>query len=157
MTGLEGIKPTNKHDLSKCEGCAYRSASADWCNYRDITGRSRLIDGGPLLPEGGCRLYKTGPKRKSSESPWGFYKSKETVAAIDAARREEKQRKRKRRESPFAKEIEKYYDMGLTDAKIAENVGCGHSAVKRWRDRNGLASNYKLDPQKAVENGKNLL
>ena len=162
LTGLEGIEPTNKHDITKCRGCMYLSAQ-DWCNYREMTGRSRLVDGGPLHPDGGCSLYKKGRTRKPRESPWGKYirydhelnrkKSEERLKEKELAK---ERAKRYFPPSKFANEIEHYYDMGLTDAEIARRVGCGHTTVYRWRQRNNLKSNFSIDPKKAVENDKTL-
>lgn len=161
MTGLEGIEPTNKHNIANCIGCKYLSAQ-DWCNYREMTGRSRLVDGGPLHPDGGCSLYTKGRMRKSNESPWGRF------IRYDRAYDEQKERAKreameaKRRAKRFAqpgkydKEIEHYYEMGLSDKEIARRVGCGHTTVFRWRHKHELESNFRLDRARTVENDKNL-
>lgn len=152
MTGLEGIKPTGKHEKEACQGCIYLSSS-NWCDYREMTGRSRYVDGGPLLPDGGCKLYKKGV-RVVNKSPWPMYeRQKKKDQYIEYGR--DKKQKPFRPPSKYAREIEHWYEQGLSDMKIAEKVGCGHTTVQRWRARNKLESNFMLDRRKrAAKRGK---
>lgn len=150
MTGLEGIeRRTDKHEKGNCKGCIYLSAK-EWCDYGEMTGRSRYVDGGKLSPGGGCSLYTTG-HRNIDKSPWTPYVKNKAIETV--RKKEIKPLKPKRQQSVHAKEFEYYYNMGLPDRKVAELVGCGKTAVQRWRKRNDLISNG----EKARRIGKKVL
>ena len=152
MTGLEGIQQTQKHDKRGCKDCIYLSSS-EWCDYREMTGRSRLVDGGPLHPDGGCSLHKRGKRVVASKSPWYGYERRKKLDEIEGQLVYRKPTRRQRIGEHDA-EIERYYNMGLIDRKVAEMVGCSKSSVLRWRKRNGLQPNFKLDREKAEKNGE---
>ena len=120
---MEFSRPTNgKHAWKPCNDCKY-AHSYRFCNYMEITGRSRLVvgaekfgdpDGGKLLPEGGCRL-------KERIKGYAVGNGHLTVDQIDR--------------------MFDLYDSGLTDPEIAAEIGCHKNSVLRWRRRNGLEAN----------------
>lgn len=48
--------------LAGCKGCIYFGAGQGVCDYSKITGKTRVAQGAPLLPGGGCRLKQKGDK-----------------------------------------------------------------------------------------------
>lgn len=148
MTGIGKPVVTRKHNKSKCQGCYYQAKHQGWCNYAEITGRSRLKDGGPLNPNGGCKLYRKGERGNLWKlSPKPIRES-----------RDEKTEYR-RRQAELYRQIEANYKAGLSDVEIATAVGCGASTVSRWRFRHGLESNYvivkKTKGKRGGADGKN--
>ena len=114
-------RPTyGKHKWKNCNDCEY-AHSMRFCNFMEITGRSRIVygaelygpGGGNLLPGGGCRL------KKPTDVPIG--NGHLTVDQLD--------------------EMEGLYNSGLTDPEIAEIIGCHRNSVLRWRRRNTLPAN----------------
>lgn len=131
MTGIGKPEKTNKHNEDKCKGCIYRSKFSGWCNYGDITGRSRLKDGGKLNPNGGCNLYRKGEVGNRWRLPPKQEKPEGKEKAEFWSRMDEKYR-----------QIEANYKAGLNDTEIARAVKCGINTVARWRKRHGYESNY---------------
>lgn len=151
MTGLEGIERNNKHNQRKCRGCVYHSKNPAWCNYREITGRSRLVDGGKLFPDGGCRLYTRGSRNGNTASPW-----RKGFPLVETRKEYEEKSGRSRfankTETDF-RQIEDLYNKGLSDQRIADTLGFNVKTIYRWRHRHGVQSNYFKDRKKASHEG----
>lgn len=144
MTGIgDHSRRNRKHNPAGCKRCKYRSVGNGWCNYGDITGRSRLVDGGPLLPNGGCKLHTNGDAIRRvrpvpmprGQTSWNDYE------------------KAKKPPETYRR-IEELYNAGWYDSRIAREVHVSQGTVAAWRNRNGLESNYVIAQQKARENGE---
>lgn len=142
------------HDQTKCEKCRFWGKHQLWCNYGDIMGRSRLKDGGRLLPEGGCSLFEEdGPDedtQKTIRDNWASGKTNgEAWARVKAEERKETSYRKKRMRSVWRfpdavyLSMESLYRKGNNDYEIAREIGVSRSAVQRWRRVNGLAPNYQ--------------
>ena len=131
-------KKTRGLDPRGCRGCVYQSTSFKWCNYGDMEGRSRTVDGGPLQPDGGCKLFRKPESRKQLKQnriPWNSPKGTPQAAAGQSE--EEKSAIRQQ-------QLQALYDLDLSDQKIADSLGINRKTVSRWRKDNRLESNYTL-------------
>lgn len=117
---------TSKHNQDACIGCIYWSRS-EWCNYLEITGHSRIKDGGKLLPYGGCRLYKAIGTVEVTKKEWNARPPKVIPDPLPAN---------------VFRQMEYLYAKGMMDKEIARELGCGATTVARWRKKNNLESNY---------------
>lgn len=97
------------------------------CNYSEIMGRTRLANGGELLPDGGCRLYEPGVSYDRSHSKWNVWVPEPMPEEVAA---------------DLYMQMDYLYKQGLLDTEIARELGVGASSVGRWRKRNNLQSNY---------------
>ena len=143
MTGIGKPDNTDKHNKTKCKTCLFFSKNLGWCNYRDLTGRSRIADGGNLLPGGGCKLYRKG--RMSDIYYRNAYGTKQ-VSLIGKPM----SKFGRKTEDDFAR-ISELYNKGLSDMQIAKDAGVDKKTVARWRKNNKLESNYNLGRKKQAE------
>lgn len=117
---------TSKHNRDACIGCLYWSQNG-WCNYLEITGHSRIKDGGRLLPFGGCKLYKAIGTEIPQKKEWNL-KPKNPIP--------------EKLPSNVFRQMEYLHSQGLNDREIAMELGVGKSSVYRWRKKANLQSNY---------------
>lgn len=118
---------TGKHNQDACAGCLFWRRDPGWCNYIDITGHSRIKDGGKLLPYGGCRLYKAIGTEEIQKKEWNAIPQKVIPDPLPAN---------------VFRQMEYLYGKGMMDTEIARELGVGKSSVYRWRKKNNLESNY---------------
>ena len=118
---------TSKHNQDACIGCLYWSRS-EWCNYLEITGHSRIKDGGRLLPFGGCKLYKAIGTEELPKKEWNVRPKKVVAEPLPAN---------------VFQQMEYLYNQGMNDSEIADELGVGKTTVARWRKKNNLESNYQ--------------
>lgn len=141
-----------KHDQEKCERCRFWGKQQKWCNYGEIMSRSRLKDGGRLLPEGGCRLFEEDDPESDTQlilrQNWANGKTNGEAYARamsderrEAAYRARRLRSNRRHPDEVYLKIEVLYREGRSDYGIAKEVGVSRSAVQRWRTVNGLSPN----------------
>lgn len=151
MVGNGYIKhfSSEKHNPEACKGCMYVSLSRNWCNYSDITGQSRLKNGGPLHPNGGCSLYSKGEIRPRRSLDFSLPpKREDEIPKLARTYRET-------RIEIIYTQIEDLYNKGLCDEHIAKECGCNPKTVYGWRKRRGLESNFvKERKAKARRNGR---
>lgn len=136
MTGIGVQKDIKKHNKKKCSTCVFFSRRGEWCNYRDITGTSRLAAGGKLFQNGGCSLRIKGEPISSETYRRNielYTPKKETMCDTSKFANKTDEDRRKMRQ---------LYDSGLSDEKIACAMGFNVKTVRNWRKRNGLESNY---------------
>lgn len=141
-----------KHDHTKCEKCRFWGSFQKWCNYGDIMGRSRLKDGGHLLPEGGCDLFEEdGPgedTQKTVRDNWAAGKTngEAWARALSEERKEASYRmhrmktNRRHPEETYVR-MEALYRQGKNDYAIAREAGVSRSCIQYWRKVNGLRAN----------------
>jgi len=131
-------KKARGHDPRGCRGCVYQSTSFKWCNYSDIEGRPRIIDGGPIQPNGGCKLFRKPESKKrlkQNRIPWNSPNGTPRAAAGQST---------KEKSAIHRQQLQALYDLGHSDQKIADSLGINRKTVSRWRKDNRLESNYIL-------------
>lgn len=130
-----------KYDLAGCEGCKFLAKEPAWCNYSDITGRTRLAQGVTLLPNGGCVLKASGdtPKPKTQLPRYGY--------------RKEKTYSEKRRDA-ISETIMALYELGYSDRRIGQEVGKTKKSIQAWRKRRLLPPNCAPGSGKRIPRGK---
>lgn len=125
-TGKYILSGSGKHNQDACIGCLYWSQNG-WCNYLEITGHSRIKDGGRLLPFGGCKLYKAIGTEIPQKKEWNLRPQKPVLDKLPAN---------------VFKQMEFLHSQGMNDRQIARELGVGKSSVYRWRKKANLQSNY---------------
>lgn len=118
---------TGKHNQDACAGCLFWRRDPGWCNYLEITGHSRIKDGGKLLPYGGCKLYKSIETEEPQKKEWNAIQPKVIPDPLPAN---------------VFRQMEYLYEKGMMDTEIARELSVGKSSVYRWRKKNNLESNY---------------
>lgn len=133
-------------------GCVYEGSAGalTCCNYLLLTDKMRGCEGGAHCakyePVGfsvdkARRLYDQGITDREIAAEMGA--SYSTVHRWRlAAQLPPKSAKHKRRCKFDETLARKLYDDGLSDQKIADQVGASFQSISRWRIRNGLPSNY---------------
>lgn len=138
----------------RCATCIYRASddphkkNRPGCSYLLLTGRSRLAKVYKRLtvnritdkvreamrPEK-CRLYKKGDKLILPDEGQILL-----PGSIPIYKRINKE------------QVRELYRMGLNDREIADELGCAHETVRRWRQNEGLPHNYKhgAKPQERI-------
>ena len=145
--------------------CIYHGQHyAGVCDYLSKTGHSRLA----MIAK---ELKKPTTSEKVMEIADGkqcpFYRRRgeqekplKSVLAEMQFRAQEKKEKKKKQFAPTvsdaeAKEIQKWYRMGLSDRYIAEKTNLPDYKVRAWRDKNKLQSNFlkqrEFDEKKALK------
>lgn len=119
-----------KHDRDACLGCLFWRRDPGWCNYIEITGHSRIKDGGKLLPFGGCKLYQAIGTEELPKKEWNARPPKVIPDPLPAN---------------VFRQMEYLYGQGKMDTEIARELGIGKSSVARWRKKNNLESNYRKE------------
>jgi len=145
--------------------CIYHGQHyAGVCDYLSKTGHSRLAMIAKELKKPTtseevmeiadgkqCPFYR---RRGEQEKPL------QSVLAEMQFRAQEKKEKKKKQFAPTvsdaeAKEIQKWYRMGLSDRYIAEKTNLPDYKVRAWRDKNKLQSNFlkqrEFDEKKALK------
>lgn len=102
----------------RCRKCQYRSTYTDTCDFLIITGRSRGC------PVEACTHFAPRQREivRTSHQP-------RTISRKQALRREQ---------------MQKLYDLGLSDGDIAGRVGVCKTTVFKWRHSVGLPPNTHL-------------
>lgn len=118
---------TSKHNQDACVGCLFWRRDPGWCNYLEITGHSRIKDGGRLLPFGGCKLYKAIGTEVPQKKEWNLRPQKPVLDKLPAN---------------VFRQMEYLHSQGMNDRQIARELGVGKSSVYRWRKKANLQSNY---------------
>lgn len=118
---------TSKHNQDACAGCMFWRRDPGWCNYLEITGHSRIKDGGRLLPFGGCKLYKASGTEIPQKKEWNLKPKNPIPDKLPAN---------------VFRQMEYLHSQGLNDREIARELGVGKSSVYRWRKKANLQSNY---------------
>ena len=95
------------------------------CDYIQISGKSRIARIAPEDRDKPCQFFERGRKVMLKFKPV-------TDSTKQAPRFRFDQRK-----------MRALYDQGLSDHQIAREMGCTDSGVKKFRERNKLAANYK--------------
>ena len=128
----------------RCATCAYRASDATpakehpGCNYLLLTGHSRLKEVYRLLKvdrmtdkvreamrPARCLNYRKGDKPIRTDDVQILL-----PGSMASHRRFDRER---------AGEL---YKIGLNDREIADELGCAHETVRRWRQNEGLGHNY---------------
>ena len=144
MTGIGKTGSTRKHSPNGCDGCKYRSSHHDWCNYSDVTGRSRLAMGGKLHENGGCSLYLNYGTKVRRWSPLGAGRSSTRVVTEKPNPKQQDTSKYRNKTKEELETIRRYYEQGMSDGQICKATGFSKRTVRNWRQKNGLESNYTI-------------
>ena len=100
----------------ECKGCIYSCLAGRYriCDYLGITGKRR-----PCPPDVPCTVKKVDKPQRKPVQLGGRTAKRVLDPKIDERRRE-------------------LYEQGLSDYKIAEQMGCAASTISEWRKKNGL-------------------
>ena len=124
-------------ECSECRYLGYLSAG-NWrrrcCDFCWITGRCRT--GLPEREDGRCPAFERGARARADvkRNDVPLHLPPKNAMKYDSAR------------------MTQLYNRGLSDPKIAAEIGCDTSTVQAWRKRNGLRAN--VPPRRRKEGSK---